>query len=123
LTDNFEKWLPLRALCIGDLPCCGGCCAVYAFRDSRTGAILKFGETGQLRRRIFANFIGGQGGGYDEATTKRIHRYLFSEGMIDHVEIAWIEVQDKAAARLKEKKFRRDHKAAHGRWPDWDRQD
>ena len=93
--ENFEKWLRLRNLGVGDLPQCGNCPAVYAFRDSRTCEILKFGETGTLRKRIFVNFIGGFGGGMPEATTQRVHRELFSNGMIDYVEIAWIEAKDK----------------------------
>ena len=44
---------------VSDPPRCEGCCAVYALRDSRTNEILKFGETNLLRRRRFANFIGG----------------------------------------------------------------
>ena len=83
ITDNFEKWLCLRDLGVGDLPHCGDCPAVYAFRDSRTREILKFGETDTLRRRIFVNFIGGFGGGRPEATTQRVHRELFSKGMIE----------------------------------------
>src|SRR5258708_7595266 len=122
--DGLETWLPLRTLCVNDLPNCGGCCAVYAMRDSRTQEILKFGETNHLRRRMFANFIGGVGGSYDGATTQRIHSKLFAEGMIEHVELAWIEVGDKATAKLKEKQFRQEYKATHGqRWPEWDRQD
>jgi hypothetical protein len=123
-TENFEKWFRLRNLGVGDLPQCGDCPAVYAFRDSRTHEILKFGETGTLRSRIFANFIGGFGGRGPEATTQRAHRELFSKGMIDHVEIAWIETRNKADAKQMEKQFRQDYRAGHdGRRQIWDRQD
>ena len=123
-TENFKKWLRLRNLGVGDLPVCGDCPAVYAFRDSRTREILKFGETDTLRRRIFANFIGGFGGSRPEATTQRDHRELFSKGMIDHVELAWIETKNKADAKRMEKQFRQTYRATHsGRRPIWDRQD
>lgn len=73
---------------------------------------------------MFANFIGGVGGSHDGATTQRVHRQLFTEGMIEHVELAWMEVCDKATAKLKEKQFRQEYKANHGqRRPEWDRQD
>lgn len=124
MTADFENWLPLRNLCVGDLPQCGGCCAVYAFRDSRNSDILKFGETDTLRRRILGNFLGGVGGARQESTTQFVHRELFSKGMIDYVELAWIETRDKATAKLMEKQFRQAYKAAHGgRRPIWDRQD
>lgn len=124
MAHNFDQWFPLRTLSVSDFPNGGSCCAVYAFRDSRTHEILKFGETNHLRRRMFANFIGGVGGNNSEATTQRIHRKLFLEGMIEYVELAWIAVPDKASARLMEQQFRQAYKAAHGqRWPEWDRQD
>jgi hypothetical protein len=119
MAETFEHWLPLRLLRMADLPDCGDCCAVYALRDQRTSEILKLGETNCLRRRIFGNLIGGVGG----STTLRINLQLFDEGiMLDRVEIAWIVTEDKAAARAKEKKFRRDFKAAYGRFPLWDLQ-
>lgn len=124
MTQNFENWLPLRGLRIGDLPQCGGCSAVYAFRDCRNSDILKFGETDTLRRRIFGNFIGGVGGSKDQSTTQFIHRQLFSNGMIEHVEIAWIETEDKAMAKSMEDQFRRSYKKTHnGNRPLWDRRD
>jgi len=124
MKPNFEKWLPLRHLRVSDFPQCGSCCAVYAFRDSRTGEILKFGETDRLRRRILGNFVGGVGGGGEQSTTQFVHRELFSNGMIDYVELAWIETKDKATAKLMEGQFRQAFKMANGgRRPIWDRQD
>lgn len=124
MTEDFDKWLSLRNLCVGDLPQFGQCSAVYAFRDSRTSEILKFGETDELRRRIFVNFLGGHGGSKPGDTTPRIHRALFLEGMINYVELAWIETKDKAMAKRMEQQFRQAYKTAHGgRRPIWDRQD
>lgn len=124
MKQNVEHWVPLRDLRVSDLPRCGNCPAVYAFRDSRSHEILKFGETDMLRRRIFVNFIGGFGGSKPEDTTQCIHRELFSEGMIDYVDISWIETEDKRKPKQMEKQFRQDYKATHSRRrPIWDRQD
>lgn len=69
LVDAFRAWIPLRKLNLDDFPNCGDCVAVYALRDSRSGEILKFGETGLLRRRILVNFVGASA----EATPRRQH--------------------------------------------------
>jgi len=55
---------------------------------------------------MFANFLGGQGGNYEGATTQRIHRELFGNSMIDYVELAWIETEDKPTAKVMEGRFR-----------------
>jgi len=116
VADAFQRWLLLRQLAVGDLPKQGGCPAVYAFRDARTGDILKFGNTGCLRTRIVGNYLGGYGG----KTTERIYNELFDNGMIDRVEIAWIETKDKGEAERKEREFRAAYKKVHGRRPLWD---
>jgi hypothetical protein len=92
---------------------------VYAFRDARNGEILKYGKTGCAGDRIFKNHIGGNGG----ATTQRIHDNLFADGMIEHVEIAWIETPDAPQAELKEKRFRAEFVRIHGHRPLWDLKD
>jgi hypothetical protein len=117
MTEGFTHWIPLCNLRTADLPRCGRgkCCAVYALRDAKTSEILKFGETQDLRRRIFGNYIGGIG-----VSALRIHEQIFRRDFIDHVEIAWIEAKSKTKARLMEKKFRRSHKSARGSRPIWD---
>ena len=92
-------------------------------RDATTKEILKLGSTKQLRKRIFANYLGGVGGGRSKSTTQRIHQALFTDNMIGRVELTWIETKEKGEAERKEKEFRRAYKAAHGRRPAWDRQD
>jgi len=118
-TDAFRNWLPLRQLSLAHLSKHGDCAAVYGFRDHSTGEMLKFGNTGHLRNRMFRNYIGGVGGG----TTQRIHAELFVSDMIDRVEVAWLQTEDKAQAVRKEKEFRAEYKKVVGRRPIWDRLD
>ena len=123
MKQNFTNWIPLRDLRITDFPRRGKwwtCCAAYAFRDSKNQEILKFGETKDLRRRIFGNYIGGIGG--ITKTTFWIHEKLFRLGYIDHVELAWIVTTSKAKARLLESQFLAEYKSKHdGRRPEWNR--
>ncbi len=91
---------------------------MYGLRDAETKEILKFGSTGRLRRRIFAEYLGGVGG----ETSQRIYAALFTDNMIDHVELAWLVVKDKGEAEQKEKEFRDAYKKAKGRRPAWERQ-
>jgi hypothetical protein len=119
MADDFQNWIPLKSASLGHFPRCGECSIVYVFRDSRDGEILKYGKTGCARDRIFKNYIGGSGG----PTTKRIHDNLFADGMIEHVEIAWIETSDAAQAELREKRFRAEFVRENGHWPLWDLKD
>ncbi len=112
------NWRALCRLSIADVPNYGGFPAVYAMRDATSKEILKFGETGHLRRRIFGNYLGGVGG----QTTQRIHKALFDDGMIDKVELAWFEAKDDAEAKKRETKFRGNYKKENGRRPKWDLQ-
>lgn len=116
MSDLFQLWLPLRSLCVGDLRQFGDIPAVYAIRQTKTGEILKFGNTDRLRRRVFGNYLGGVGGG----TTQRIHHQLFGNDTIDSVELAWLETKDKAEAESKEREFRAAYKRVHGKRPAWD---
>ena len=116
MSPAFSKWFPLRALTVAQMPKHGQHPAVYALRDATTGAILKFGCTDMLRRRIFGNYIGGVGG----QTTQRIHAELFHNNMIDRVELSWIEAKDEADAKQKETEFRLTYKQANGKRPPWD---
>ncbi len=122
MTDGFENWRLLCQLAVGDMQGYGDFPAVYAMRDSTTQEILKFGSTGELRRRIFANYLCGIGGSTKESTTQRIHKELFAENMISRVQLAWLETKDKAEAERKETEFRNNHKEVYGRRPIWDRQ-
>jgi len=90
---------------------------VYALRDRMTDEWLKFGSAGVFRNRIFGHYIGGCN---VDATTNR----LYDCETIRQVEIAWIETNDEAEARLKEREFREAYKDAHhGRRPIWDLRD
>lgn len=119
MSEAFQNWTPMRSVSLNHFPKCGQCAIVYAIRDSRDGEILKYGKTGCARDRIFKNYIGGAGG----STTQRIHSNLFDDGMIDHVEIAWLETADGAAAELAEKRFRAEFVTIFGHWPLWDLKD
>ncbi len=116
MADEFTHWLPLRSLSVKDFLRHGEFPAVYALRDSATGDILKYGKTTCLRTRIIGNFLGGIGGD----TTRRIHKELFSNNMIDRVELAWIETKNGKEAGYKESKFREAYKQTNGRRPKWD---
>lgn len=114
--------MPIRDLSIADLPKYGDFPAVYALRDSRNGEILKFGCAGCLRKRIFMNYLCGFGGKVRVSTTQRLHAELFSNSMIDHVELAWFETFDRSEANRRETELRIAHKKAHGgKRPLWDR--
>ena len=120
--DIFHNWILLRDLSIGDLPNYGDFPAVYALRNARDRAILKFGCTGCLRKRIFMNYLCGFGGKKDISTTQRLHRELFQNKMIDHVELAWSETTDRQEASCKESEMRMAYKQiTGGKRPLWDR--
>jgi hypothetical protein len=119
MAESFQWWSRLCDLTVTHLPKHDGFPAVYALRQAASEDILKFGCTGWLRTRIIRNYLGGYGG----ATTKRIYDDLYDNGMIEQVEIAWIETNDRGEAVRMEKEFRRAYKKAHGRRPAWDRQD
>ena|SRR5712692_6176423 len=118
MTSILQMWLPLSHLTVADFPRFGDFPAVYAFRDSTTKDILKYGSTDTLRRRIFANYIGGVGGN----TTKRIHTDLFAKGWGSRVEVAWSETKEDEEARRIEKELRATYEKDNGRLPQWDRQ-
>ena len=123
MAESFERWIPLRRLSLSDLPKYGACPAVYALRDASDGDTLKYGCAGSLRSRIVGNFLAGFGGNGPTSTTQRLHAQLFDKGMIERVEIAWIETQDRDEAERKETEFRAAYTAAHGRRPVWDLRD
>ena len=119
MTEAFERWFPLCDLALSQLPEYGKFAAGYALRDAITGEILKYGCTGNLRARIFGNYLGGVGG----TTTQRIHAELFITGMICRLEIAWIKAKDQAEAKSKESQLRREYKLQRGKRPPWDLMD
>jgi hypothetical protein len=116
---EFQNWIALKSLSLSHFPRCGQCAIVYALRDARTGEILKYGKTACARDRIFKNYIGGAGG----ATTRRIHDNLFVDGVVEHVDIAWIQTATGTEAELAEKRYRATHIAEHGHRPLWDLKD
>ena len=107
------------ALALTQLPGWEKFAAVYALRNASSKEVLKYGCTGNMRARIFGNYIGGVGG----STTQRIHKELFTNGMIEQVEIAWEAVLSQAEAKGKESECRSAYKAIHGRRPSWDLMD
>ncbi len=117
MADIFQHWLLLQDLSVANLPRHGDSPVVGARREARTKQILKFGSTDRLRRRIFGNTLGGVGG----ETTQRIHGALFTDNMIDHVDLAWLETKDKTEAQRKEGEFREAYKRANGHRPPGDR--
>ena len=119
MSEAFQNWIPIRSVSLSHFPKCGECAIVYCLRDARIGEILKYGKTGCARGRIFKDYFGGAGG----PTTKRIHSNLFEDGMIEHVEIAWLEMINGLAAETEEKKFRAQFVKANGHWPLWDLKD
>ena len=116
MAHDFEQWLPIRDLALSHLARHGDFPAVYSMRDATTSAILKYGCTRCLRARIFGNYLGGIGG----TTTQRIHRELFESGMIDRIELGWIETASDTEAKRMESEFRKEYKKTHGRRPAWD---
>ena len=117
---DFKDWILLANLKLADMPEHGGfpgVAVVYALRDARTGDILKYGYSSDLRGRIFGNYVGGAGGG----TTQRIHDELFGNKNISHVEIAWIVMESSDAAKIQETQFRAEYIKRVGRLPFWDR--
>jgi hypothetical protein len=123
VNNSFEHWIALHRLCIADFPRFGKFPAVYAFRHSTTKDMLKFGHAGCLSQRIFVNFVCGFGGNNSASTTQFVHSELCSNQMMECVELAWIEMTDKADAERAEKRFRQEYKRSNGRRPIWDRQD
>jgi hypothetical protein len=123
MEGKLTNWISLSDLRVSDLPRRSRwwtCCAAYAFRDSRNQEILKFGETQDLRRRIFGNYIGGIGG--TSKTGFWIHEKIFRLGYIDYVELAWVVTASKAKARSLESQFLAGYKSTHGgRRPKWNR--
>ena len=108
---GFSNWRSLERLAVGDLPKYGDIQAVYAMR-SKHGALLYIGSTGNLRRRIFGNYLGGVGG----ETTKRVNRLLFSAGAVADIEVAWIET---VVYREKERELKELCRDQLGGLPHW----
>ncbi len=112
--NGFGNWIPLTALCVGKLPKHGDIPCVYIMRSIPTGELLYIGSTGNLRRRIFGNYIGGVGG----ATTKRLHSLLFLERKVEEVEFAYEETP---AYREKETELREAYRQQQGHLPMWNK--
>ena len=113
----FERanWVLLDTVSLSDLPDHGNFACGYAFRNGKTGEILYIGGTGSFRRRMFGNYLGGVGG----ETTQRLHGYLFQEGFIAVVEVAWFPGEKESAM---EDALKDEYKAAHdGNLPPWNR--
>lgn len=79
-------WIRLDRLCLADLPNYGDVSGVYVIREVGSGEVIYIGSTDKLRRRLFANHLGGVGG----STTQRIHGELFAPKVLESVEVAWV---------------------------------
>ena len=93
-------WIPLDRLCLADLPEHGEVPGCYVFRQAASGEVIYIGSTDTLRRRLFANHLGGVGG----ATTKRVHAALFAPGVLAGVEVTWLVTQEYKALEIELKR-------------------
>ena len=84
------RWIKLDRLCLADLPNYCDVAGVYVMRRAATGEVIYIGSTDTLRRRLFANHMGGVGG----LTTQRIHAELFAPDVLAGVEVTWIVSDD-----------------------------
>jgi len=99
--------------------------ATYVFRLNKTiprlkgnSDILYIGSTGNLRERIYGNYVKGQGG----PTTKRIRYMLFKKGYIDRVEISWKTLTTRNESKKLEKELLEKYEKGHHELPPWNRQ-
>lgn len=120
MPPKFSNWIALMDFNLSALAHLHPIAAVYALRCSQSEAILKFGETGNLRQRVIRNYIAGVGGG----TTKRIHKILFSKSSfpsITSVDIAWVVADDKIQAKRWESEHLDNFRQSNsGNSPPWE---
>jgi predicted GIY-YIG superfamily endonuclease len=84
------RWIRLDRMSLSDLPNYGDVPGVYVMRRAATGEVIYIGSTDTLRRRLFANHLGGVGG----STTQRIHAELFAPEVLAGIEVAWVVSKD-----------------------------
>lgn len=108
-------WIQMNMLSVDHMPEFGNFTAAYVLRHIETKEILYVGSTKSVLRRLLANYLGGVGG----ATTQRIHGYLFGDGYIQKVEVAWFQSQE--YQRLEEE-LKKHYRGETGRkLPPWNR--
>lgn len=112
--SSFETWYDLNALAVKDVPQRGSKGFVYILRQRSTKHVLYIGGTVDLRRMLFASYIGGVGG----TATERVHELLFGEGAINDTEVSWGEVADHDA---EERRLRQAHLEREGELPPWNK--
>lgn len=112
--NNYQTWILLSRLCLADLPADQNDGFVYMLRKSDDKEIVYIGETGNLRQRMFRNYIGGVGGG----TTQRIHAYLFDKDAFWNIEVAWLKSTNRKADEVQ---LFEEHRLRYGRLPRWSR--
>lgn len=112
--NDYQTWIPLFKLCLADIPAGQNNSFIYMLRKSDDKEIVYIGETGNLRQRMFKNFIGGTGGG----TTQRIHSYLFDGDTYKNIEVTWIESSNR---KSQESMLLEEYRLKHGRLPRWNR--
>jgi len=112
--NDYQTWIHLSKLCLADIPAGQNTGFVYMLGKTDDKEIVYIGETGNLRQRMFKNFIGGTGGG----TTQRIHSYLFKDDTYKNIEVAWIESSKRKA---QESVLLEEYQSKHGRLPKWNK--
>lgn len=93
-------WIRLDRLSLADLPNYGDAPGVYVFRVASTGEVVYIGSTDRLRRRLFANHLGGVGG----STTQRVHASLFEPEVLAGIEVTWLVSQEWKALEIELKR-------------------
>ena len=116
---GFREWINFSDVSKSKIPESPGVYILRLYKQFRRlngySDILYIGSTANLRRRIYRNYIKSQGG----LTTQRIHRYLFSKGYLDKVEISWI-ISEKY--KETETLLLKNYEDEHHELPPWNRQ-
>ncbi len=118
---GFKEWRPWSTLTVSDVPYGQG---VYAIRTKLGHMIMRkvgesdllyIGQSDNLTRRIFGNYLGGVGG----ATTQRIHWLLKLGENIEETEISWATTKSDGERKDLEGKLIGRYKSEHGERPPW----
>lgn len=120
---GLKEWLGWDLLTILDVPYKQG---VYAIRlksgtkKRKIGAsdLLYIGESNNLVRRIFGNYLGGIGGGAG-STTERINILLQLGENFENTEIGWVVTENDQERESLERKLIERYKYEHGEKPPW----
>lgn len=112
--ENFGEWVSFSKLCLANISDVHEHGCVYMFRTIGDNLILYIGETGNIRQRLYRNYIGGVGG----STTQRIHNILFQDDNYKKVEISWKETKSRKAD---ESRLLVEYTRRYGQLPLWNK--